>query len=333
MPLPAHAEDIVLKEDFDSNANGWSEANTAVAEYKIEEGKYFIELKQDAGATYNTIVIPLDESRDFSIESTMTKLSGGDDCLYGLTWGRGAGNYYVFEINGKGAVTVQKYVDGRFLEVVTKSKTPHVRKGKSKNELAIHKINGRLNFFVNGQLVAELPHMEFFGNRVGFVVGRKQRIEIENIIVSQSPGPAAPEALKLILDNLSSSLLKDFEERSTALAQKDGVRVAFTGFENDETRIYTNIFFSSIQEYWRPPQYRLYTRDQLDKIMEEQSLHLTGVIDESTTSRLGMIMGVDFLISGELSGRDEESIVLAQIYRLADGEVIASRTATAVGAP
>lgn len=47
--------------------------------------------------------------------------------------------------------------------------------------------------------------------------------------------------------------------------------------------------------------YRVAERSMLQNILEEQSLGMTGVIDAATASRVGNILGVDYLIMGSIS--------------------------------
>lgn len=49
------------------------------------------------------------------------------------------------------------------------------------------------------------------------------------------------------------------------------------------------------------PYFKLVARDQLQKVMKEQSLQLTGAIDPSQTSKIGQVLGVDAIITGNVS--------------------------------
>lgn len=49
------------------------------------------------------------------------------------------------------------------------------------------------------------------------------------------------------------------------------------------------------------PYFKLVARDQLEQVMKEQSLQLTGAINSSQTSKIGQVLGVDAIITGNVS--------------------------------
>ncbi len=51
---------------------------------------------------------------------------------------------------------------------------------------------------------------------------------------------------------------------------------------------------------------KVISRQILDQIMEEQSFQLSDLVDESTQSEVGKLLGADLIISGQLSWVDEE---------------------------
>jgi len=60
--------------------------------------------------------------------------------------------------------------------------------------------------------------------------------------------------------------------------------------------------------------------------MDEHSLGMLGIIDESTIAELGKIKAADFLITGNISERNRIKIIEAQIIKLVDGEVVVSKS-------
>jgi len=52
------------------------------------------------------------------------------------------------------------------------------------------------------------------------------------------------------------------------------------------------------------PYFKLVARDQLQKVMREQSLQLTGAIDPSQVSQVGKVLGVQGIITGNVSSYD-----------------------------
>jgi TolB-like protein len=70
----------------------------------------------------------------------------------------------------------------------------------------------------------------------------------------------------------------------------------------------------------------LVDRENLNKIMEEQTLSLTGLLDESTTARTGELLGAQYLMTGSLLFTADNIILSSRISRVETGEVMASVT-------
>lgn len=141
---------------------------------------------------------------------------------------------------------------------------------------------------------------------------------------------ARPEsgAIGHTLDRLASKLLRDFEAQQTTMEGAEPLRVAFAGFKQDAQEKFSSVFVSSLKRYWRSPRYTFFSRDQLDKILKEQSLSLSAMFDETTTPELGKLKGVDYVICGNVLEQKGEAIVQAQIISTKDAEVVASTTAS-----
>jgi hypothetical protein len=128
-----------------------------------------------------------------------------------------------------------------------------------------------------------------------------------------------------MLDKLSMNLLKKFEENVKG-ADLKGLRMAFAGFENEGKKKFSSIFISSLQNNWKTPKYSFYSRDKLDQILKEQSRAVSDLFDESTITELGKLKGVDYLVSGNVSEVEGNTILEAQVIRIADGEIVSSAT-------
>lgn len=131
------------------------------------------------------------------------------------------------------------------------------------------------------------------------------------------------DATTHMLDKLSLSLLKDFEKSGQS---GEGIRVAFGGFKDEENSHLNGVFLSSLKRFWRMPKYRFYSRDQLDRILEEQATQLKDVFDHSTIVEIGKLEAVDYLITGKVSPKGKKRFIEAQVIGVEDGEVISSKT-------
>lgn len=126
------------------------------------------------------------------------------------------------------------------------------------------------------------------------------------------------------LDELALKLLVSFEASGARPKEVEGIRVAFAGFKGDDERLFSSTFLSSLQKSWKRPRYRFYTRDQLDKILEEQKLSGSDLMDPSTMAKLGMLKAADFVVTGTCIDSGGSSLIEAQVIQLEDGEVSGS---------
>ena len=118
--------------------------------------------------------------------------------------------------------------------------------------------------------------------------------------------------------------MREFEERYGRSGAGKALRVAFKGFSQDPGRTYSNIFQTSLQRYWRRPQFAFFSRQQLEKILEEQGLQIGAASDQATAAAMGKLKGVDYLVVGSLSNYRGATIAQAQLMRVEDGEVASS---------
>lgn len=73
----------------------------------------------------------------------------------------------------------------------------------------------------------------------------------------------------------------------------------------------------------------LVERTQLRNVMREQSLQLTGAIDEATVIKVGKLVGADILVVGAYQKQDETIRLTARFVKVQSGDII--RTAKATG--
>ena len=70
--------------------------------------------------------------------------------------------------------------------------------------------------------------------------------------------------------------------------------------------------------------FTLYERVLLYKVLEEQDLGLTGALDEKTTAEIGMIYGVEAIVTGTVSKFGSTISVVAKLIDTETAKVIAS---------
>lgn len=71
-------------------------------------------------------------------------------------------------------------------------------------------------------------------------------------------------------------------------------------------------------------------RSQIDKVIQELKLHMTGFISQETAIRAGRLAGASLIITGTLSDIGKRVGVRAKIVRVETGEGDVTRSLTAV---
>jgi len=169
---------------FDNNNNNWEVANTKDVTINISNGSYNFNHKREKGGWSLLQPIDLNQNKDFKIETLIVKKSGVDNTGYGLVWGKNSTSYYWFNITSNGYYRISKNENGTFNNLVGWTKSDAIKKGDGKyNILKIEKRGNKVNYYVNATKVKTLDFTPFFGNEFGFLLYKKQAIEINYISV------------------------------------------------------------------------------------------------------------------------------------------------------
>ena len=168
-----------LNDNFTSNTNQWILGNTDNYSAKITNGKFILERKIKGGLFFKND-IKIDTQKDFIIETSLDKLSGKDNLVYGFTFGRkNSANEYSFFISNSGSYSFRKYENNEYKSLIPWTNTNTIR-GKlfTSNTIKIVKANNLLRFYINDSYVNEFPFGDFYGNQLGFTVYDKQKIAV-----------------------------------------------------------------------------------------------------------------------------------------------------------
>jgi len=72
--------------------------------------------------------------------------------------------------------------------------------------------------------------------------------------------------------------------------------------------------------------YKVVSREHLDKLLTEQSLTLSGIIDSSNANEMGKLIGVEGFVTGYFSKNDDRIELSLKIIQTQNGQVIWSST-------
>ena len=129
------------------------------------------------------------------------------------------------------------------------------------------------------------------------------------------------------LNRLSKNLLIDFE-KTTPINKENNI--AFVGFENDTNLLFSNGFSTSLMNFWKKPQYKFFSRDQLEKIMDEYKLLSFGVLKETSFLENLELQSVEFIIVGNIANVYQQYILEVQIIDIKNGEIVTSKSSSIV---
>ncbi len=100
---------------------------------------------------------------------------------------------------------------------------------------------------------------------------------------------------------------KDLRQIMAIALKKGIVKLSVFKFKNSTNRRYSNThnkvssYIESAVSKCGAPFIKIIDRQNIDKIISEQKLNLSGLIDDETSTKAGKLSGVDYLITGELT--------------------------------
>lgn len=180
--IPLEKRTSFFFDGFDNNINNWEMVNTNDAYTTIQGGSLIFESRSTG--FFLTIPMPFDKNKDFEIEASIGIATGTppSSISNGLVWfyeslnNRPNGfNTFVFDNSrfwiGKFESRNYKGWEGWTQKAVN----PY----RNFNTLTIRKIKNQYYFFMNKEFVFSIPYEESIGEKIGFSVIDKNRLEID----------------------------------------------------------------------------------------------------------------------------------------------------------
>lgn len=104
------------------------------------------------------------------------------------------------------------------------------------------------------------------------------------------------------------------------------ITVAIADFKNNSDAFYLDAWEQSIPEYLKSElslseEIVVVERRQLESVLKEQALSMTGLVDSSTAQKVGDLLGAEFVISGTISQSGKWVRIDAKIIRVSTGQV------------
>jgi hypothetical protein len=113
------AGSVILDEQFSDNRNSWLLGNRKAGWLAIQGGKLLLAGRSSSQTSYGTInhVALLKGFSAYTLETSVTKLSGAPETLFGLLWGGlDLQNYHFFAITSQGQYAIARLQGGVFVD-------------------------------------------------------------------------------------------------------------------------------------------------------------------------------------------------------------------------
>jgi len=179
----------VFYENFYSsdNVNQWWVGNNKDIYAEILSKKGLLMKDKTGNGFKSTINIPLNLTDNFSIETIIDFKDGETNNGHGLIWGgKDWDNYSYFVISANGHYRIGTEAEGIHLPIKAWTKTNVINQKKQRNSLKLLRIDDKVYFSINGQLIHSDNFYGFRGNSIGFyTLSGKKEVLFENLIVKQ----------------------------------------------------------------------------------------------------------------------------------------------------
>jgi TolB-like protein len=125
------------------------------------------------------------------------------------------------------------------------------------------------------------------------------------------------------LDERLAELSKQITSKIEAGQKKTIAIVEFTDLQGNVTDFGRYLAEELVTRLYDTEKFRVIERQMLNKVIAEQKLTLTGVVDSASAKQLGKILGVDAIVSGTITNLAESLKVNARLISTQTGEIFA----------
>ena len=221
---------ILVKDEFNNNANAWWTGSGDNYSMKLENGKYIVTTTEKEKGRIVTITPYFDKQKDFSLEASFVQKSGSDNNGLGLLWGdNGDGKYQEFIITSNGYYKI-KSAETR--DDINKWVEYKVKPMGSENVLKVEQRKSKWYYYINGDEVAAIKPLPLYGLKIGIVDYTNMVLEVDNFIFRSDVLINLPPSLPsgLVKENLGPQVNTAYDDLGPHITA-DG-RTIMYGVEN-----------------------------------------------------------------------------------------------------
>ena len=139
------------------------------------------------------------------------------------------------------------------------------------------------------------------------------------VLAIPASNSAAQERLEQRVDDLS----RQITAKISATQKRTIAVVEFPDLEGRVTNFGRFLAEELITHLHETEKFKVIERQLLNKVINEQKLSLTGVIDPTSAKRLGRLLGVDAIVSGSISDFGKSLRINARLINTETGEIFA----------
>lgn len=199
------AQTLIYHDSFNPGQTTWKDYDDVNSSGKLEGGKFLLTHKKDF-YSYKGAVADIDNSRNYSVETTLTQVTGDTKYPIGLVFGANdEANLYYFGISADGNYLLAQVQQNVFKSVIAWTAAKQIRTGSNNpNKLRIEKNGDQLKLLINDEQVAQVPMVQPMGNGVGLIVNNLQTVAFDYLKVSYLSDTKVDAATTLV-----STLIND----------------------------------------------------------------------------------------------------------------------------
>lgn len=210
-PLPVVSNDFRFIDPFYDNTNDWPLLNDDNKKMTVTNGKLRFKGISDKLAFLADKNFNIDASKDFSVSVVSEWIEGINNNGYGLDFlsNSETSSSNVFFITANGYYSIGKIVNnGNWIDTKKWALSSAINRDRTgKNTLKIKKVGNTLFFYINDQLVDNLPFDSNFGNDFGVRVSWNQTIDFDNFEVN---GEKADPSKRIAIDTKAFAFTDEF---------------------------------------------------------------------------------------------------------------------------